>query len=103
MPRWCWKMEKKQLFLESYYDFDSLFPMEYFEIFLQATAYEYWLVYYATDELETVYGPYHESELLERFTLAPFYFEEMVLTYHLVESNDTDLRQLGVRLLKSLL
>ena len=94
--------EKKSVFLESYYDFDSIFPQEYFELFLQQTAKDHWLVYYANDEGETAYGPFAESELLNRLMLAPFYFEEIVFVYHLVESKDVDLKDLGVRLLKSL-
>ena len=96
-------MEKKRLFLDSYVDFDSLFPMEYFEIYLQESAANFWLVSFANDQGETVYGPYQESELLERLTLAPFYFEEIVFVYHLVESQDKDLNALGLRLLKTLL
>ena len=96
-------MKKKQLFLDSYFDFDALFPMEYFEIYLRETADGFWLVYYANDQKETSYGPYPEEELLERLKLAPFFFEEIVFVYHLVESEDTDLHQLGVRLLKKLI
>ena len=93
--------KKKAVFLESYFDFDSIFPQEYFELFLQQTAQDHWLVYYANDEGETAYGPFEESELLNRLTLAPFFFEEIVFIYHLVESKDEDLKDLGVRLLKS--
>ena len=93
-------MEKKPLYLDSYFDFDSLFPMEYFEMYLQQTADRFWLVYYVTNQQEVSYGPYDESELLERLTLAPFYFEEIVFAYHLIENQDKDLNQLGVRLLK---
>ena len=96
-------MEKKRLFLDSYVDFDSIFPMEYFEIYLQESAANFWLVSFVNDQGETVYGPYDEPELLERLTLAPFYFEEIVFVYHLVESQDKDLNTLGVRLLKTLL
>ena len=92
--------EKKSLFLESYFDFDALFPMEYFEIYLQETADGFWLIYYANNQGETAYGPYHEDELLERLTLAPFLFEEIVFIYHLIENRDSDLHDLGVRLLK---
>ncbi len=95
--------EKKSLFLDSYFDFDSIFPQEYFEIFLRESAQGYWLIYYANDQGETVYGPFEESELLARITLAPFYFEEIVFTYHLIESKDAVLHQLGVRLLKGML
>lgn len=94
--------KKKSVFLESYFDFDSLFPQEYFELFLQETAKGSWLVYYANDQGESVYGPFDEDELLSRLTLAPFYFEEIVFVYHLVESKHKDLRNLGVRLLKRL-
>lgn len=96
-------MKKKLLFLDSYFDFDALFPMEYFEMYFRETAAGYWLVYYANDHNETSYGPYHEGELLERLKLAPFFFEEMVFVYHLIESHDQDLHQLGIRLLKSLI
>ena len=96
-------MKKKQLFLESYFDFDAIFPMEYFEIYLRETAHGYWLVYYANNQHETSYGPYAEAELLDRLQLAPFFFEEIVFVYHLIESKDKDLRQLGVRLLKNLI
>ena len=48
-------------------------------------------------------GPYDELELLERLTLAPFYFEEIVFVYHLIESQDKDLNAVGLRLLKTLL
>lgn len=70
---------------------------------LQETANGYWLVYYANDRGETAYGPYHENEILNRLTLAPFFFEEMVFIYHLLESRDSDLRELGIRLLKTLI
>ena len=96
-------MKKKQLFLDSYFDFDAIFPMEYFEIYFRETADGYWLVYYASDQNETSYGPYPEVELLERLKLAPFFFEEIVFVYHLIESKDKDLHQLGVRLLKNLI
>ncbi len=96
-------MKKKLLFLESYFDFDSLFPMEYFEMYLRETASGYWLVYYTTDRNETSYGPYHENELLERIKLGPFFFEEIVFVYHLIENKDPDLHQLGIRLLKNLI
>jgi hypothetical protein len=96
-------MEKKPLFLELYFDYDSLFPMEYFEMFFRETASNHWLVYYANNQQETAYGPYHESDLLERLQLAPFYFEEMVFVYHLIESRDTELHNLGIRLLKTLI
>jgi len=95
-------MKKKPLFLDSYFDFDALFPMEYFEISLRQTADDYWLVYYANDQKETSYGPYREGELLERLKLAPFFFEEIVFIFHLIENEDRDLHQLGVRLLKSM-
>ena len=95
--------KKKPLFLESYFDFDSLFPMEYFEIHLQETAAGHWLVYYANDEGENSYGPFSEEELLERLTLAPFLFEEIVFVYHLIENKDQALHELGIRLLKKLL
>jgi hypothetical protein len=95
--------EKKQLFLESYFDFDSIFPMEYFEMYLQESASGFWLIYYANDQGETVYGPFSEDELMERLSLAPFYFEEIVFVYHLVENQDQELQKLGVRLLRRLL
>ena len=95
-------MKKKRLFLDSYFDFDALFPMEYFEISLRQTADHYWLVYYANDHKETSYGPYHENELLEQLKLAPFFFEDIVFVYHLIEHKDRDLHRLGVRLLKSM-
>ncbi len=96
-------MEKKQLFLDSYFDFDAIFPMEYFELYLRETASGYWIIYYASDSHETSYGPYAEEELLDRLQLAPFFFEEIVFVYHLIESSDVDLHQLGLRLLKSLI
>ncbi len=77
--------------------------MEYFEIYLRETANGYWLIYYANEHHETSYGPYSEQELLDRLQLAPFFFEEIVFVYHLVESDDQDLHQLGLRLLKSLI
>ncbi len=95
--------KKKSVFLESYFDFDSIFPQEYFELFLQQTARDHWLVYFVNDQGETAYGPFDEQELLTRLTLAPFFFEEIVLIYHLIESKDVDLKNLGVRLLKNLL
>ena len=76
---------------------------EYFEVFLRQTADDYWLVYYADDQKETSYGPYHEDVLLEQLKLAPFFFEEIVFVYHLLENKDMDLHQLGVRLLKSMI
>ncbi len=94
--------KKKALFLASYFDFDSLFPQDYFELFFQESAHQHWLVYFVDDQGETVYGPYNEDELLERLCLAPFLFEEIVLVYHLIESKDDDLKNLGVRLLKKL-
>jgi hypothetical protein len=96
-------VKKKQLFLDSYFDFNAIFPMEYFEIHLRETANGFWIVYYANDHHETSYGPYPEEELLERLKLAPFFFEEIVFVYHLIESKDADLHQLGVRLLKKLI
>lgn len=94
--------KKKSLFLASYFDFDSLFPQDYFELFFQESAQHHWLVYFVDDEGETVYGPYHEDEILERLSLAPFLFEEIVLVYHLVESKEEELKELGVRLLQKL-
>jgi hypothetical protein len=96
-------MKKKQVFLSSYFDFDATFPMEYFEIGLIQTADDYWLIYYATDDNEFSFGPYSESELLNRITLAPFLFEEMVFIYHLIENSDPELHDLGVRLLRKLI
>jgi hypothetical protein len=96
-------MKKKPLFLDSYFDFDSIFPMEYFEMSLRETANSFWLVYYANDQGESSYGPYHENELLNRLALAPFFFNEMVFIYHLLENRDADFRELGVRLLRKLI
>lgn len=96
-------MDKKPLFLDSYFDFDSTFPMEYFEIYLLEAASKFWIVCYVNDEIESSYGPFPEKDLLNRLTLAPFHFDEMVLIYHLVENPDTQLKDLGVRLLRQLI
>jgi len=96
-------MDKKPLFLDSYFDFDSTFPMEYFEIYLLEAASKFWIVYYVNDNDELSFGPFHEKELLIRMTLAPFYFDQMVLIYHLVENPDAQLKDLGVRLLRQLI
>ncbi len=75
--------------------------MEYFEMSFRETAKGYWLVYYANDQGETSYGPFHEVELLSKLAMAPFFFEEIVFIYHLLENGDQNLRELGVRLLKN--
>lgn len=94
--------KKKRLFLDSYFDFDSVFPQEYFEVMLQEIS-DQWIIYFVDDQgKEIAYGPYLEPELLEQVTLSPFFFEEIVFVYHLIEHKDTDLRDLGVRLLRLL-
>ena len=70
---------------------------------LRETANSFWLVYYANDQGETSYGPYHENDLLNRLALAPFFLDEMVFIYHLLEDRDTDFCELGVRLLRKLI
>ena len=91
--------KKKRLFLDSYFDYDAVFPQEYFEVLLQELAHNHWIIYYV-DGKEAAYGPYSEKELLERIAMAPFFFDEIVFVYHLVENRDKDLKDLGIRLLK---
>jgi len=94
--------KKKRLFLDSYFDFDSIFPQEYFEVMLQELS-EQWIIYYVDSQgKEKAYGPYPEPELMEQITLSPFFFEQIVFVYHLIEHSDPDLRDLGIRLLKRL-
>jgi len=95
--------QKFDLDLSAYYDYEAILPMEYFEVKLTPTPKGLWQVFYIDEQAqETVYGPYKEQELLERIQLAPFYFEEVVFIYYLVESNHDPLRNLGIHLLKSI-
>lgn len=96
-------MKKTKVYLDSYQDFESLFPSEYFELSLKKNEDNKWLIYYLDqNEKETEYGPYEEDAILPRISLAPFFFDEMIFIYHLIEHNNQLIRNLGVRLLKKI-
>ncbi len=95
--------QKFDLELPAYYDYEAILPLEYFEVKLASSPEWLWYVFYIDEQgRETEYGPYQEQELLERIQLAPFYFEEVVFIYYLVESIQDPLRNLGIHLLKSI-
>ena len=94
-------MEKIELDLSGFYDFDSLFPLDYFEIKISTAGKDKWYLFYLDEQgNETQFGPYREVDILPRVNLAPFYFEEIVFVYYLIETRDDEVRNLGIRLLK---
>ncbi len=96
-------VNREKLFLEPYFDFDSILPADYFEVLISSTENNQWVLFYIDDqEAETEYGPYDMKEVLERIVLAPFFIDEIVFVYHLVEHNNETLNALGVDLLKHL-
>ncbi|GAB4342161.1 MAG: hypothetical protein OHK0038_22000 [Flammeovirgaceae bacterium] len=94
--------EKKEINIEVYNSQeDTLFPLDYFELYLQEEEKGKWYVFYVDkDGKETRFGTYGEAELLKRITQKPFYFEEIVFVYYLIEHKDKDIKELGIRLLK---
>ena len=96
-------MKKLVLNADVYYGEDSLFPMDYFEISLEQMDDEMWIIYFKDEEgSEKRYGPHNDLELLSAITKSPFLLDELVWVYHLVESTEDDIKQLGVSLLKNL-
>ena len=94
--------EKKEIQLDIYNVYDAIIPLEYFEVYIQQTDDpEKWKLYYINkDGEETEFGPMNEEDILEAVSHDPFYFEEIVFVYYLVEHKDEELKELGVRLLK---
>lgn len=94
-------MKKIDIELDAYFDFESIFPIEYFEIKIGSESDGEWFLFYVDEQgRESEFGPFSEPELLDRIGLAPFLVEPLVFVYYLVESNDQEIHNLGVRLLK---
>ena len=94
-------MKKIDLELDAYFDFESIFPIEYFEIKIGTESGGEWFLFYVDEKgRESEFGPFSESELLDRIELAPFLVEPLVFVYYLVESKDPQIHNLGVQLLK---
>jgi NDP-sugar pyrophosphorylase family protein len=96
--------EKKEINIDVYTSQeDTQFPLDYFEMYLQEEEKGKWLIFYVDkDGNESKFGTYEEAELLKRITQKPFYFEEIVFVYYLVEHKDKEIKDLGIRLLKQL-
>ena len=94
-------MKKIDLELDVYYDFESIFPVEYFEIKIGTETEGEWFLFYVDEKgHESEFGPFLEPELFDRIELAPFLVESLVFVYYLVESSDQQIHNLGVQLLK---
>ncbi|MCS6834053.1 MAG: hypothetical protein NZ521_10805 [Flammeovirgaceae bacterium] len=97
--------EKKEINLDVYTsEEDTPFPSEYFEVYLQeADEKGKWFIFYVDKAgNESQFGAFSESELLKRIVQKPFFFEEIVFVYYLIEHKDQEIKDLGVRLLKLL-
>lgn len=93
--------EKKEVSLDVYNVYDAIIPLEYFEVYIQSAEGGFWKLFYIDkDGNETEYGPLSEEEILKTVSEKPFYFDEIVFVYYLVEHKDEELKDLGVRLLK---
>ena len=95
--------QKKEVSLDVYNVYDAIIPLEYFEVYIQSDtdqAGRWNLFYVDKDGNETTFGPMEEAEIIEAVTSKPFYFDEIVFVYYLVEHKDPELKDLGVRLLK---
>lgn len=97
--------EKKEISLDVYTSQeDTPFPSDYFEVYLQeADEKGKWFIFYVDKNgHESQFGAFSEQELLKRITQKPFFFEEIVFVYYLVEHKDLEIKDLGIRLLKFL-
>lgn len=94
-------MKKIDIELDVYYDFESIFPVEYFQIKIGTETEGEWFLFYVDEKgQESEFGPFSESDLVDRIELVPFLLEPLVFVYYLVESNDKAIHNLGIRLLK---
>jgi hypothetical protein len=96
--------EKKEINIDVYNSQeDTQFPLDYFEMYLQEEEKGKWLIFYVDKNgNESKFGVYEEATLLKKITQKPFYFEEIVFVYYLVEHKDKDIKDLGIRLLKQI-
>jgi len=93
--------QKFDLEIPAYYDYEAILPVEYFEVKLSMEENRNWLIYFVDESgNESTFGPFDPPNILNRITMGPFYFEEIVFVYYLVESLEESLRDLGVELLK---
>ena len=93
--------EKKEVSLDVYNVYDAIIPLEYFEVYIQSEENGKWNLYYIDkDGKETLFGNLTEVDILSTVSKKPFYFDEIVFVYYLVEHKDEELKELGVRLLK---
>ncbi len=93
--------DKKEVSLDIYNVYDAIIPLEYFEVYIQSAAEPLWKLFFVDKEgKETEFGPLTEKGLLDAISAAPFFFDEIVFVYYLVEHKDEELKELGVRLLK---
>ena len=94
-------VNKEPINLDVYQDFDSIFPLEYFELSISNTHDGSWRLYYvAGGQEEVTYGPYSPAQLIASIAASPFYLEPIVFVYYLVEHDHPELRDLGISLLK---
>ena len=93
--------ERKEISLDVYKVYDSVIPLDYFELWIQDTEDSKWNLYYIDkDGEETTYGPFSDAEILENIGHDPFFLEEIVFVYYLIEHEDPEVKMLGVNLLK---
>lgn len=93
--------DKKEVSLDVYNIYDAIIPLEYFEVYIQSAENGTWKLFYVDkDGVETIFGPMPEEQIIETVSKSPFYFDEIVFVYYLVEHKDPELKDLGVRLLK---
>lgn len=94
-------VHREPINLDVYQDFDSIFPLEYFELFLSNNEQGQWLLYYAPESGDEVeFGPLSELELLHLIQEPPFLLEAIVFVYYLVECENEEVSDLGVHLLR---
>lgn len=96
-------VQRAPINLDVYQDFDSIFPLEYFEIFISNTNDDKWIINYAPEHgEEQEFGPFSPVQLTEAIAQYPFYIEAIVFVYYLVENDHQEVSDLGIRLLKHL-
>lgn len=96
-------VNREPINLDVYQDFDSIFPLEYFELFISNNAEGLWYLYYAPESSKEVeFGPLTDLQLLELIQGAPFLLEAIVFVYYLIESENEEVSELGVNLLRHL-
>ena len=96
-------VHREPINLDVYQDFDSIFPLEYFELRISSTKDGKWLLIYLPEQgQEQEFGPYTPVELTEAIAEYPFHIEPIVFVYYLVESSHQEISDLGVELLKYL-